>query len=80
MSTLASNPFGYAPQRRYRAASLRQVLAQLLRGWAHGLWAGLEQLGRQRARAELQRAAALYQSSRPELAAQLRRLAQEPLR
>jgi len=63
MSTLTSHTFGrhaYRPRSGYRAGSLRQAL---------------ERFGQRRAQAELHRAAALYQSSRPELAAQLQQLA-----
>ncbi len=77
MSTsLTSQSFGL-PARRYRAASLRQVLALRLQHGAQWAWRVLEAWGRARAQAELYRTAALYQHSRPALAAELKRLAEE---
>ena len=75
-TALTSHTFGLAPARRYRAASLRQVAQQRAWQWARGVWRALEAFGQRRAHAELLRAAALYQGSRPELAATLRRLAE----
>jgi len=78
MSTLTSHTFGrhaYRPRSGYRAGSLRQALVSQLSRWGQGVWLALERFGQRRAQAELHRVAALYQSSRPELAAQLQQLA-----
>ncbi|NDY90987.1 hypothetical protein [Ideonella livida] len=74
MSTLTSHTYGLRPM---RAASLRQVLTQQALAAARGVWTALEQLGQRRAVQELQRTAAMYRSSRPELADQLARLARD---
>ncbi len=61
----------------FRAASLRQVLAQQLKQQCVGAWQSLESLARARAAAHLQQTAQRYAGSRPELAAELGRMARE---
>lgn len=74
MSTLTSHTFGLRP---VRAASLRQALTQQALACGRGVWTALERIGQQRAANELRRTAAMYQSSRPQLASELQRLADQ---
>lgn len=65
----------FATPTRYRAASLRQVLGYRLQAGLDGLWRSLQAHAERRAQQHLQALASHYESQQPQLAAELRQLA-----
>jgi len=67
--------FSRSTPRAARAASLRQVVGQRIRGWLGGMWSALEASGQRQAVPYLLRQSRLVEGDNPTLAAALRALA-----